>query len=195
MDLVLLSSGASLALAGLGIFLYTLLRGKRLSEKPVDFEFKKLDLRFQGTHLTLAMLLGFGVTVIGTGMLYAAYSSRQGALEGALGKARSELETVKEFAQKFKSYDLKVLLVFPEQVDQETLEISAHRAKSGELAAGRFPARKVLGEDQTVWAELDNLNSGDRIRFEALVGGRRWVSQEAVFIPRTRVVMKAADSP
>ncbi|MBI3694677.1 MAG: hypothetical protein HY238_07530 [Acidobacteria bacterium] len=197
MEVIIVAVGAVLVLAGIASIAYALGWGQRLSEKPVDIEIKKLDFHLQGTHLTLAMLLSLLLTAGGAGLLYKLYLSRLGGVQEELQKVRSELTGMKgsidEVVKRFKFYDLKLHLVFPDQVDGRTVQIQAYRTKLGDLAGEACPSRKTLGEENTIWVDLDGLSSGDLVRIEAFDGVRKWVSTTAVQIPRTHVEMKTAN--
>jgi len=189
-----------LPLLGVGLMVFALGWGKRLGTRPVEVALNKLGMSLKADLVTLLLLLGFSLCVVGVFFLYRDYESRLTRVNDELAQMKAQLSTVESFRKTFleemerlRGYDLGFRLTFPERPRDDT-KIQVYVGRSNE-APELAPRVEKTFEGNSIWVKLpQRLNRGDRIRVVALEPTRGWDSGE-IHIPTIPVQMRRTEAP
>lgn len=147
--------------------------------------------------LTVLLLLGFSLCVVGVFFLYRDYESRLAGLDGELKQVKGQLEgfrtTLREDLESLRGYDLGFRLTFPERPREDTT-VQVYIGGINEPPELAPKIEKTI-DGNAIWVKLPRrLNRGDRVRVVALESGRGWESGE-IHIPTIPLQMRRAEMP
>ncbi|UCD18436.1 MAG: hypothetical protein JSV44_05880 [Candidatus Zixiibacteriota bacterium] len=185
-----------LPLAGIGLILFSLLRAKRLCQRPVDLEYKKLGLHLKCDTLSLLVLLGFVMAIAGAFFYYGDYEDDISKLELQLENANTEIAAKDQVLQKFQCYAMRFSLVFPpeDSVDADKISVQAIISRQGQGQPQITAPDTRVGLSNDLWVHIDDLHPGDELRILAYEEeGRGWRSTNVCEIPKTQLKMARSD--
>ena len=184
---------------GVALIVFALGWGWRLGKRPVEIGVAKLGMNLKADILTLLLLLGFSLCVVGVFFVYRDYETRLERLDGELNQVRGQLASIDKFRktltdemERLQGYDLGFRLNFPEAPREDT-QIQVYIG--GVTEAPRLtPKVDTRVDGNAIWIKLpQRLNRGDRIRVVALEQGRNWDSG-AIDIPTIPLQMRRTDA-
>lgn len=176
-------------IVGIGLMVFALGWGWRLGQRPVEIAIAKLGLNFKADILTLLVLLGFVMAGAGAFFWYRGYEFRLADLQGKLAQMQTKMNNMDEVLQSFKVYDLRLHLIFPDQVDVRRTKVQVYITKQGRGSPQLSAPETDIGVANDLWVKLDSLNRGDKLRIVAYEGNEKTWESAHMEIPKTQVQM------
>lgn len=181
-----------LPFVGLGIIVFALTWGTRLGKRPVEIAIAKWGLNLKLDTLTFLILIGFIMAGVGGFLWYQDYGKQISEAKNKLGQKEIEVETYKQFVEKFKLYSMRFHLNFPETdiVNVRKIKVQVYILKQDKGPPQLSDTEPVVGLMNDLWVSIDNLNPGDKLRIIAYEGQEKsWESLE-VEIPKTHLQLR-----
>lgn len=173
---------------GILIIAFALVAGRRLGKAPVELGLQKLGVALKADRLTLIFLAGVVMAGVGVFFRYKGYESQATEMRARLEALNGRLTILSDELQRFKGYDVRVNVAFPDEVDPRTMKILVHTKKNEEDVFKLTDTRAETDFGGT-WVRLTNLQRGDRVKVTAVDrDGATWESQD-IEIPKTSVRM------
>lgn len=177
-------------LVGIALIVFALGWGSRLGRRPVELSLDRLGLNFKADILTFLVLLGFVLAGVGVFFGYQGYESRLLALQRQLEEMQTRMKTMDEALQSFKVYDMRLNLIFPDEVDARNAKVQVYVSKQGKGPPQLSVPETDVGFSNDLWVKLDSLNRGDRLRIVAYEGAEKAWESSDIEIPKTQVQMR-----
>ena len=180
-------------LVGIGLIVFAVVRGKRLSQRRVEIGLARLGIDLKSDTLTLMILLGCVMASAGILFWYQGYEAQVNELKGDLEQAEVKLQSMNNVLESFKVYRMLFHPVFPtnETVDVRDVEIQVYICKQGKGAPQLCPSEATVGFSNDLWVNVDNLNPGDKLRLVAYEGEEKsWESADVIQVPQTNIQLR-----
>jgi len=179
-----------LPLVGIGLIVFALVSGKRLSERPVEIVLDKLGLGLKADAFGLMILVGFVMTSVGVFFLYQGYQTELEKYQTELEKKNNVAGFIATVREKVKEYNLNLILDFPESLNPNLTEADLYIRRKGMSNDVLYKhLEKLKQEPGGIVVQFSGLSEGDTVYVEAEYAGKKWQS-DYIRVPTAYLKMK-----